>query len=140
MAAILISIKKDYSDLIFNGEKSVEYRKVMPSKPVDRCFVYESRGSGKVIGFFTLSRIESCKPSDAWDLTEHIGALGKRQFDNYYKGKDTSVLLFISDALRYDVPLALEDLGISRPPQSFSYLDEHDADALASRPGVRIGD
>lgn len=138
MAAILISIKKQYSDLIFDGLKTVEYRKVLPSKPVDRCFIYESRGSGKVVGYLMLSKTESCSPAEAWASTCDRGALGKTQFDCYYEGKSRSVLFFIESCYRFARPLELNELGISRPPQSFVYLSDADVNSLESLPSSRV--
>ncbi len=138
MAAILISIKKQYLDLIFDGLKTVEYRKVLPSKPVDRCFIYESRGSGKVVGYLMLSKTESCSPREAWASTCDKGALSKTQFDCYYEGRSRSVIFFIDSCYRFDKPLELNELGISRPPQSFVYLSDADANSLESLPSFRV--
>lgn len=140
MAAILISIKKQYSDLIFEGSKTVEYRKVLPSKPVDRCFIYESRGSGRVVGFFTLSKTTSCSPEEAWSLTCDIGALSRTQFDIYYEGRSKSVLFYIASCHRFERPFELSELGINRAPQSFIYLSDAKADQLESRPSYSINE
>mgnify|MGYP000422430892 FL=1 len=140
MAAILISIKKQYSDLIFEGSKTVEYRKVLPSKPVDRCFIYESRGSGRVVGFFTLSKTTSCSPEEAWSLTCDIGALSRTQFDTYYEGRSKSVLFYIASCHRFDKPFELSELGLNRAPQSFIYLSDAEADQLESRPSYSINE
>lgn len=140
MAAILISIKKQYSDLIFEGSKTVEYRKVLPSKPVDRCFIYESRGSGRVVGYFTLSKTTSCSLAEAWSLTSDAGALSKTQFDIYYEGRSKSVLFYIASCHRFDKPFELSELGIKRAPQSFVYLSDAEVTQLESRPCYSINE
>ena len=129
MAAILISIKKQYSDLIFEGSKTVE-----------RCFIYESRGSGRVVGYFTLSKTTSCSLTEAWSLTSDAGALSKTQFDIYYEGRSKSVLFYIASCHRFDKPFELSELGIKRAPQSFIYLSDAEADQLESRPSYSINE
>lgn len=52
---VLTSIRKPYTDLIFNGTKPLEFRTRIPTdlEPDDTIFIYESKfkgGAGKVIG------------------------------------------------------------------------------------------
>ena len=52
MKAILISIKPEWCDKIFSGEKTVEVRKVAPKlKPPFKVYVYQTK-EGKVVGEF----------------------------------------------------------------------------------------
>lgn len=59
---VLTSIRKPYTDLIFNGTKPLEFRTRIPSdlEPDDTIFIYESKfkgGAGKVIGEAKLKQI-----------------------------------------------------------------------------------
>lgn len=61
MADVLISIRKEWCDLISAGKKTVEVRKTVPKKNTPlRVFIYESRdggGAGMVIGRFTCDKL-----------------------------------------------------------------------------------
>lgn len=60
---VLFPIRKKFSDLIFSGEKDLEFRKSnIKVKPGELCFVYETKGGipggcGKVVGFFECNGV-----------------------------------------------------------------------------------
>ncbi len=56
----IFSIDKNYSDLIFTGEKDIEFRKIKTRlKSGDKVYVYETKknGCGKVVGYFIIDRV-----------------------------------------------------------------------------------
>lgn len=57
----IFSIKKEYSDLIFDGTKPFEFRNICPKlNENDKIYLYETKssGCGKVVGYFTVDDIE----------------------------------------------------------------------------------
>lgn len=50
MATILLSIKPEYANKIFDGQKHYEYRKRIPKKEVSKIVVYSSAPEQAVIG------------------------------------------------------------------------------------------
>ena len=57
----IFSIKKQYSDLIFNKTKPIEFRNVCPKlEENDKVFIYETKngGCGKVVGYFLVDEIK----------------------------------------------------------------------------------
>lgn len=60
-------MKKQYSDLIFNKIKMLEFRNKIPShlKENDRVYIYEtkSQGCGMVVGYFIVDKINKIKHS-----------------------------------------------------------------------------
>lgn len=56
----IFSIDKNYSDLIFTGEKDIEFRKIKTRlKSGDKVYVYETKknGCGKIVGYFIIDRV-----------------------------------------------------------------------------------
>ena len=54
---ILLSIKPEFVAKIFNGEKRVEFRKMIPKKHFDKVFIYESSPTQHIVGWFSVSRV-----------------------------------------------------------------------------------
>jgi predicted transcriptional regulator len=95
---------------------------------------------GKVIGEFICDRIEmvNAKCSDyGIDLFYHDcltnGCLTEREIEKYFnipEDKDLRVMKgngyawHISDLKIYDKPLSLSELGVTRPPQSYMFVEE----------------
>lgn len=66
MACALYSIKKEYSTLILSGVKSIEFRKYPASKQLDKLYIYESRGLGKIVGEVFVEKTVTCPLEYAW--------------------------------------------------------------------------
>lgn len=70
MSTILLSIKPEYSNRIFNGTKKYEFRKHLAKKDVDKIIVYSSSPEQRVIGEVNVIETLSMKPSPLWELTK----------------------------------------------------------------------
>lgn len=122
MRTILLSIKREYCQLIFKGLKRVEYRRNFPDKDIDKILVYESRGCRKVIGELIVERIISKSLDTLWEDTYDIGGIDRTLFDGYFAGKEHGIGIIIKNSILYPVPLELSSLGITSAPQNFIYL------------------
>ena len=120
---ILMSIKKEYCDAIFDGRKTVELRKnePLPLFP-HRVFVYESRGCGMVVGEFVCYAVECLDIASIWYFYGDKICISLDELNAYYDWRDVGYAWLIRDAVRYDAPVPLYEFGVCRPPQSWSYL------------------
>ena len=57
MSIILMSIKPEYVDKIFSGEKKYEYRKRLCKEKIDTIIVYSSSPIQKVVGELKIKQI-----------------------------------------------------------------------------------
>ena len=87
--------------------------------------------NGKVIGEFVVRNIESFSEwqHDYPSLLRHIdlyaGTEGDYAFlNNYLKGKKHGYAWYISDLKIYDEPKELSEFNLTRPPQSWRYIEE----------------
>ena len=62
MATILLSIKPEYANKIFDGQKHYEYRKRIPKKEVSKIVVYSSAPEQAVIGEIEVIKTLKMKP------------------------------------------------------------------------------
>lgn len=148
MRAILIRINKPYTDDIFSGDKSLEWRK--KPLPEGLCYVYETKnkgGSGMVIGEMRIVgsvAVDTNRPLPVGLVNAgcvHPTALKE------YANNGTVYANLIEDAKRYDRPKPLSAYGtkhkcnlakkcteqgflcagyckLTRPPQSWCYVEE----------------
>ena len=121
----ILSIKPNFADAIFRGEKQFEFRrKVFKTQVPAKIFVYASAPVSKVVGHFEIAAIISKQPSNLWRHTRHAAGITRSYFFRYFTGCREAHALQVRKPVRYSKPLDLSDaFGIGRPPQSFCYVD-----------------
>jgi predicted transcriptional regulator len=121
---VLLSIKPEYAERIFNGTKRYEFRRVVFKEPdVQTVVVYVSTPVRKVVGEFDLEEIITLPKDKLWKLTKAEAGIDKAGYDDYFLDKEFATALKVKKVRRYRKPLCLkEDFQINYPPQSFIYL------------------
>jgi predicted transcriptional regulator len=121
---ILLSIKPEFANKIFTGEKKFEYRRTIFKKTNIRIVVvYASSPVSKVIGEFYIEEVISDKPKIVWELTQNYSGISKEYFEQYAEEKDIIHAIKIGTTKRYRKQLSLkDDFDIKYAPQSFVYL------------------
>ncbi|RUR05687.1 ASCH domain-containing protein [Legionella sp. km772] len=121
---VLLSIKPEYAEKIFEGKKQFEFRKIIPKTPgVTTIVIYATKPVGKVVGEFDIDSFLSETPSVLWSLTSDFAGISKRFFNEYFRGCATAHAIKISEVRRYEQPLSLTSvLSSGIAPQSFCYL------------------
>lgn len=123
---ILLSIKPEYVNRIFNGEKKFEYRRnIFKNKYVDTVVVYATKPIGMVVGEFKIGDILVDSPELLWNKTKDVAGIDEEAYRCYFKNKDKGFAIEISSVLRYDQAICLSELNpkIKTAPQSFIYLN-----------------
>ena len=135
--AVLISIRQEWCQKIIAGQKTIEVRKTRPKMDTPfKCYIYKC-GNGKVIGEFLCDEIININgagriPSDAARQT----CLEPAELHKYLVAA-TGFGWRISNLKIYDHPRDLweftglretkfgeEPVPITRPPQSWRYVEE----------------
>ena len=120
---VLLSIKPEFALRIFDGSKRYEYRReIFKRSDVRTVVVYASKPLRKVIGEFEIGEILSEKPEVLWAKTGDHAGITKKRFLQYFNNKTEGYAIEVKGARTYNVPLQLNQLSVSRPPQSFIYL------------------
>lgn len=123
---VILSIKPEFVEKIFSGEKKYEYRKVLFKQKVDTVYIYASRPVSKIVGEFKIEEILYDTPENIWKFTKRQSGVTKKFFDKYYKGKDKGVALKIKECKEYEESVNPELLVTNfKVPQSFIYFDKH---------------
>lgn len=121
---VLLSIKPEFAERIFNGTKRFEYRRaIFKDKNIKTVVVYASSPVQKVIGEFEIQAILQDDLDTLWKKTRKHAGIEEDFFYKYFVNKNQGFAIEIKNTKRYRKSLCLkEDLNLT-PPQSFLYLD-----------------
>lgn len=127
--ALFISVKPEFVEKIFNGQKAIELRKSVPGvENGDMVIIYSSSPIMAIIGTATIKEIISTTPTKMW--SEHSTKLGidKKRYLEYYNGKQVAVGIVLKGKEKLENPISLKEFRkkFSRfqPPQTFRYIDQ----------------
>ncbi len=101
----LLSIKPQFAEKIFSGEKQYEYRKTIFKKKVEKVMVYSTMPIGKIVGEFFIDDILAGNPDDIWDQTNQSGGVNKHFYEQYFRGKEKGYAIKIGKLKLYDEPV-----------------------------------
>ncbi|MBD2388835.1 ASCH domain-containing protein [Cylindrospermum sp. FACHB-282] len=133
---LLLSIKPQYAEKIFSGEKQVELRRVRTRlKNGDLVLVYVSSPKKALVGTFEVSNIIQNEIqklpkdlNDFWQEIENIAGISPSEFKSYYNDASLIVAIFIKNIKILPIPIKLEILREKipkfQPPQSYRYLNK----------------
>ena len=122
---VLLSIKPEFAEKIFEGTKKYEFRRsVFKDQNVKTVVVYASSPVQRVIGEFEIDFIINDEPKQLWRLTKDYSGISKSLFFNYFRNKEKGYAIKIKKTKKYDKSLSLKDDFKASPPQSFMYLKE----------------
>jgi len=102
---ILLSIKPEYTEKIFSGEKKYEFRKQKPKQIIEMVIIYECHPSKNIVGWFNVKRIISGSPKEIWVKCKNSGGIEKEDYFNYCNGKKIIYALQIDRTFQFDTPI-----------------------------------
>jgi len=124
---VLLSIKPEFSDKILSGEKQYEFRKTKFSDPtrVDTVYMYASSPVQRIVGAFSVGRVEEASPEMLWD--EYGGVSGiddQSRFMGYFSDTEKGYAIEVEESKALhptvDPRTFIEDF---HPPVSFQYVN-----------------
>ena len=120
---VLLSIKPEFAQKIFDGSKKFEFRRNIFKNPnIKTIVVYASSPVQKIIGEFEIEKIINANLEDLWNQTKNHSGISKDYFLQYFSDKQYGFAIQIKNTKKYDTPRCIKkDLKLS-PPQSFLYL------------------
>jgi len=123
---VLLSIKPEYAEMIFNGTKKYEFRRsVFKNQNVKTVVVYASSPVQRVIGEFEIEKIINDDLHKLWNKTKEFSGISEVFFFEYFNNKEKGYAIKIKQTKRYIETLSLQDDFNATPPQSFMYLKEY---------------
>lgn len=120
---VLLSIKPQYAEKIFEGTKYFEFRRsIFKNRNIKTIIVYASSPVQKVIGEFEIEEIIETDLSTLWLKTKETAGISEEYFYEYFNGRKTGYAIRIKNPFRYAIEKSLEYDYNVMPPQSFRYI------------------
>lgn len=132
---LLVSIRPRFADLLFDGLKTVELRRVRPRVASGTgVIIYASSPVCQIVGTASVAAIHEADPPSIWERHGPRTGLHRSEFDYYFAGTDVAIGIELTETCRLACPRPLAELrredASFRPPQSFRYLEPERAAAL----------
>lgn len=134
-AAVLMSIKPQYSEMIFSGRKTVELRRVCPRLEAgDLVLVYASGPRMALVGGFEVAEVVSGDPESIFRKHGKSAGVSREAYEAYFAGSKIAHGIMIARAwsLREEAELKTLRKRVRgfHPPQSYRYLRGVESAAL----------
>ena len=134
MNQIILSIKPQFSNEIYNGNKTLELRKRIGKNFIinNKIYIYSSSPEKKITGHAVIKKIDKMTTLQIKHNVIELACIKESDFDEYYNGHEYGFVIWLKDIVKYKRPLALNELrkvGFS-PPQSFCYVNDQTENLL----------
>ena len=127
MTEIVISIRPEWVEKIFQLRKTWELRKTMPKGACPfTCYIYKT-GNGGVVGSFVCDCVEVIRCKDITEKALKDTCVSLEDALAYADGK-TVYKWRIRSVVDYPEPRPLSMYGLEKPPQSWCYVKGGDSD------------
>lgn len=119
---VVLSIKPQFANKIFDGTKKFEFRKaIFKNQNVTSVLVYASSPVQKVIGEFEIGEIFNLNLKELWDKTKEHSGITEDYFYEYFENREQGFAIQIKNKKRFTNPKCLKTDYNLTPPQSFAY-------------------
>lgn len=119
---VVLSIKPQFANKIFDGTKKFEFRRaIFKNKNVTSVIVYASSPVQKVIGEFEIGEIFNYDLETLWNKTKEHSGITKDYFNEYFADRKNGFAIQIKNKKKFDNPRCLKTDYNLTPPQSFAY-------------------
>jgi predicted transcriptional regulator len=118
-----MAIRPQFASAIFNGTKSVEFRRRPLASDIATVIVYVTQPTGRIVGAFDIAHQRIASPQALWRRYRTTGGIDRAPFFDYYEGVDVGVAIEISSPRVLCEPVDLADVGPGLAvPQSYRYV------------------
>lgn len=135
---IMLAIKPEYVEEIFDGLKRYEYRKRIPNHPISQIVIYETAPVSKVVGKVDVDEIINNTPDGLYDETKRWAGISKEKYDKYFGITDelrdeyfrgnpcwgSAYAYSLNHPVIFSSPASIKEYGLRGAPQSYVYLED----------------
>ena len=135
---IMLAIKPEYVEEIFDGLKRYEYRRKFPNHPISQIVIYETAPVSKVVGTVDVDEMLIANTATLYEKTKRWAGISKDKFYEYfgitgedhasfYKGNPwyyPRVAYSLNHPTIFSSPIPIEKYGLRGAPQSYVYLED----------------
>ncbi len=120
----ILSIKPEFVEEIFKGNKQYEYRKAVFKRPVEKVYIYSTSPVCRIVGEFKVNSILCSSPTELWEETKEFSGISRMFFDQYFEGRSIAYAFKLKDVVKYSSAVTPSSIFENfTAPQSFVYTD-----------------
>lgn len=124
--SVLLSLRPQHADLLFNGSKTAELRRTVPKSEISDAYVYVSSPVRILCGGFALGQVWSGAPDEIWKKVERLACVGKEEYFSYFSGCSTAHAIEVANVWKFENAVGLHALRNKfakfAAPQSWRYV------------------
>jgi predicted transcriptional regulator len=125
---ILVSLAPEHAVNVFSGRKTVEIRRrSMNVREGTRIWIYAKLPIGAILGFATISKVDTKSPERLWRLYGSQSAIQKGEFSDYLYGRAEACAIVLEKVTELSEAIPLTELrkleSDFQPPQFFTKLN-----------------
>ena len=120
---IMLAIKPEYVEEIFDGLKRYEYRRKCPNHPISQIVIYETAPMSKVVGTVDVDQMLGTAPHVLYDMTKKFSGIPEDDYNDYFKGTNVGYAYSLNHPVIFSRPASIEEYGLKGVPQSYVYLE-----------------
>lgn len=122
---VILSVRPTFCQSIFEGKKIYEYRrKIFKRTVIDRVYIYASKPTCRIVGYFIIDNVIKDSVSHVWQITHKGSGITKEYYEAYFRGCDNAYAIKIKDVVKLDTPIdpkkVIKDFTA---PQNYMYVD-----------------
>lgn len=125
MRSLWLSVHPRWIDAILSGHKSVELRRRPPGvSSGTEALLYSTSPVCQLVARATVETVVERPLEELWRSHGSCAAVSRREFDEYFSGRETGTAIELGEVMQLVRPVGLEalrGLGI-RPAQGWRYL------------------
>lgn len=135
--ALLLTIKSEFAEMIFDGTKRIELRRRRPRvAPGDYLIIYVPAPFKRIAGVVTVERVIEARIHTLWRRVRIGCGIPYREFLSYFAGLSVGFGIELTRPARLGSPVSLEALRAIEPsfsPQGYKYLSREDITDVLGR-------
>jgi predicted transcriptional regulator len=133
--ALFISLRPRFAELLLEGSKTVELRRVQPAVARGaRVLLYASSPVRALVGVAVIQEVHVATREQIWQLHGARTGITREEYEQYFSEASIAVAITLAEVRRLPKPVTLAELREGRdwfrPPQSFRYLDTEQVTSL----------
>ena len=134
-SALIISVRPRFAQLIAEGTKTAELRRVRPRVELGAMvFIYATKPIQSVVAICQIEHLISGEKDVVWHRVRNRAAVSRETFVDYYSDVTVAHALILRESVQIAAPIPLADLRQLwpefRPPQSFRYIPDEKLSSL----------
>lgn len=105
MSNAILSILPIYAEGIIKRTKTIEFRRTIFQKGIEKIYIYSSAPTKMILGYFTIKEVIEETPQKLWERFNMVGGIEKEAFFEYFKETEKGFGIVIDKVIAFENPL-----------------------------------